>query len=534
MSNASHMDLRDRGALFRELESRVFDILIIGGGITGAGIARDAALRGLSVALIEARDFASGTSSRSSKMVHGGLRYLPKGEIGLVKESVTERKILNTIAPHLAKPAWFVLPSSSRLSTAKLKAALLVYEKLGHVAKSDKHKVLPQNAIHDFEPLMRSNDLHSALAYREYLTDDARLTLANIRAAHEQGAIIANYVRADDIKGGAISEVHCKSTLDDCDGTSRIQARVVINAAGPWVDALRQAEDKNAGQKLTMSKGIHLVFPKHVLPVKNTIIINTPDNRAIFAVPRGEFTYLGTTDGFYPDSDYWPKIEISDIEYLIDGTRRALHADNLSNENIVSAWAGIRPLIQQAGKSSNEISRKDEIWSGLEGMLSVAGGKLSAYRAMAERITDKVIAEHNLTAKPCATADTPLPGGESKVAATPELIDKLGDARSERLMRLYGTEANDLVEDGGDVAAEARRAVMVEGAIRLEDYWVRRSGRAWFDRNSGLESLAPAAKEMASLLKWNAQKIKSEIKNCQTIDRQSKIAFSRTAHNEDI
>lgn len=525
MSTASHMDLRDRAALFSGLEGRVFDILVIGGGITGAGIARDAAMRGLSVALIEARDFASGTSSRSSKMVHGGLRYLPKGEIGLVKEAVSERKVLNAIAPHLARPAWFVLPSPNRLSTVKFKAALTVYEKLGNVAKPDKHKVWPQKKINEHEPIMRTDNLHSAIAYREYLTDDARLVLANIRSGFANSAVLANYVKAEQIKGGTISEVHCQSTLDDCEGECRIRARTVINAAGPWVDALRQTEDKQAVQRLTMSKGIHLVFDRHVLPVKHTVIINTLDKRAIFAVPRGKFTYLGTTDGFYQGTDYWPTIEKEDVEYLVQGAARALHAEGLSSQNVISAWAGIRPLIQEAGKSSNEISRKDEIWTGSEGMLSIAGGKLSAYRAMAERIVDKVITDNDLSANPCSTKDAPLPGGAVKASLTPGLAN-LDKSKSERLLHLYGTEATDIAEDGGDVAAEARRAVMVEGAARLEDYWVRRSGRAWFDQNSGLDNLTPAAKEMAALLGWSPEKIKSEIENCRQIDWQSKSAFT--------
>jgi len=525
MADTSHLDMRNRSDIMSSLERDIFDILVIGGGITGAGIARDAAMRGLSVALIEARDFASGTSSRSSKMIHGGLRYLPQGEIGLVREAATERKKLYAIAPHLAQPAWFILPTTSRSSTAKLKAALWTFDQLGGVAKADRHRILSRQELADIEPVIRSEKLHRAIIYREYLTDDARLTLANIRSAKANGAVVVNYLSAARVTGGTVSEVLCQSTLAGDDGECSIRARAVINAAGPWVDQVRRAEQDSASDRLVLSKGIHVVVPKKVLPVEYTSIINTPDKRAIFAVPHGAFTYIGTTDSFYSDRDYWPSVEQEDVDYLLSATKTALHADALSSSAITSVWAGIRPLIQQEGKSAKDISRKDEIWTGPHGMLSIAGGKLSAYRAMAERIVDQVVETGQFTARACETDEQPLPGGE-QVAKTTAAISALGEENSERLLRLYGTEAAELAEDGGDVAAEARRAVLTEGALTLEDYWVRRSGRAWFDHVSGLDSLPDAAAEMAALLDWNDDRMKSEIAQCREIDRQSKANIS--------
>jgi glycerol-3-phosphate dehydrogenase len=525
MAAESYLDLRDRAALLRTLERSIFDILIIGGGITGAGVARDAAMRGLSVALIEAQDFASGTSSRSSKMVHGGLRYLARGEISIVREAASERRVLNAIAPHLAQPAWFILPSRNRATTVKLKAALWTFDRLGAVAPADAHRFLSRREFGEREPIARTDKLHGAFSYREYLTDDARLTLANIRSAHAHGAIVANYFHASRVTGGTVSEVRCKSTLEGDDGECCIRARTVVNAAGPWVDDVRRAEDSDAGTRLALSKGIHIVFPREALPVTHTVIINTPDKRAIFAVPRGAFTYIGTTDTFYSSTDYWPQVERSDVDYLIDATKTALHAETLSKGDSVSVWAGIRPLIRRDGKSASDISRKDEIWTGPEDMLSIAGGKLSAYRAMAERIVDKIIVSHGLSAKPCTTAETPLPGGEA-AARSSMALNNLGAVASERLLRLYGTEADDLAADGGDIAAEARRAVLVEGAMRLEDYWVRRSGRAWFDANAGLDSLAPAGHEMAKLLDWSAERQKREVEHCREIDRRSKASIT--------
>lgn len=518
MNQASHLDLRDRQAVLRALEGQVFDLLVIGGGITGAGIARDAAMRGLTVALIEARDFASGTSSRSSKMVHGGLRYLAQGDIAVVREAASERKILHRIAPHLVRQSWFVLPSLSMASTAKLRTALWTFEKLGGVAREEHHKVWKLAELAQHEPLMQREGLHAALAYPEYLTDDARLTLANIRSAKQHGAVVANYLAASAISEDGPCEVQCRSTLEGAAGESRIRARKVVNAAGPWVDQARRIEDPAAPSMLVQSKGIHVVVPHARIPIHHTVVMNTPDKRSIFAVPRGEFTYLGTTDEFYPQVEYWPRVDQADVDYLFETTRRLLNVGALDNGDIVSVWAGLRPLVNQPGKSAKEISRKDEIWTGPSGMLSIAGGKLSAYRAMAERVVDQVVNEGGFTARPCATMDQALPGGDTDAGS----LQDLDPVSQERLGRLYGSEASALAADGADIAAEARRAVLVEGAMRLEDYWVRRSGRAWFDTGAGLDALAPAAAEMATLLGWDAARIASEIENCRSIDRASK------------
>jgi glycerol-3-phosphate dehydrogenase len=521
MSEASHLDLRDRAALLRSLEAQSFDLLVIGGGITGAGIARDAAMRGLSVALIEARDFASGTSSRSSKMIHGGLRYLAQGDVAVVREAASERKILRRIAPHLARQSWFILPSTSLGTTAKLRAALWTFEKLGGVVKAEHHKAWDLAALANKEPLLNRTGLHSALAYPEYLTDDARLTLANVRSARAHGAVVANYLAASAISGNAPSEVVCQSTLEGEASECRIRARMVINAAGPWVDALRQIEQDDAPARMIHSRGIHVVVPHARIPIKHTVVMTTPDKRSIFAVPRGAFTYIGTTDEFYPAAEYWPRVEQNDVDYLFETTSRALDVGPLGSGDIVSVWAGLRPLVHQPGKAAKEISRKDEVWTGPCGMLSIAGGKLSAYRAMAERTVDMALTASGLKAKPCATADQPLPGGEGEAGPL-----NIGDPlAAERIARLYGSEAGEIVADGGDVAAEARRAVLTEGAMRLEDWWVRRSGRAWFDTRSGLDALPHAATEMARLLGWDPARTANEIENCRSIDRASKAGL---------
>jgi len=524
MSDA--LDLRDRAASFRALEAQTFDLVVIGGGITGAGVARDAALRGLTVALIEARDFASGTSSRSSKMIHGGLRYLAQGDTGLVKEAASERQILRRIAPHLTRISPFIVPAPNLASVAKLRAGLWLFEKLGEAPASEHHQMWSRAELAEREPILDSSGFHSAAVYPEFLTDDARLTLANVRGAVGEGAVAINYAKLVQVVGEPIDTVVVRSDLPGETLEARVKARVVVNAAGPWVDAIRALEEGGAAPRLTLTKGVHVVLPHARVPINHTVILRGADKRGLFAVPRGGFTYLGTTDTFYPDADAWPEITGEDIRYLFDGAQRSLKIAPLTFADIVAVWSGVRPLVAQAGKSPSEISRRDEVWTGPGGMITIAGGKLSAYRAMAERIVDTVIERLGKPARPVSTGEVFLPGGDydpATLAASPALKG-LGDT-APRLIDLYGSEADAVASDGGDVAAEARRAVLVEGAQRLEDYWARRSVRAWFSPDAGLSALAPAAAAMASLLGWDAARTQSEIANCQAIHDHSRAAL---------
>ncbi len=509
----------DRAATFARLEGQVFDLAVIGGGITGAGIARDAALRGLSVALLEAEDFASGTSSRSSKMIHGGLRYLAQGDVALVRESASERQVLRRIAPHLARLTPFVIPTTSLATQAKLRAALWSFEKLGNVPAAEQHAVWGLEELARREPTLRRDRLNGAVAYPEFLTDDARLTLANVRSAAAAGAVVLNHARVERLleEGGRAMGLIARSTLAGEDKGTRVQARVIVNAAGPWVDGVRALAAGEGGRRLALSKGIHLVLPRALLPVASTLILRAPDKRNIFAVPRGDFTYLGTTDQFHPTSDYWPEIGRGDIDYLLGATQAALDVPAIRDQDIVALWAGIRPLIGEAGKKATEVSRKDEMWVGPSGVIAIAGGKLSAYRAMAARIVDAVADRLDIRTRPCTTADLPLPGGERAPA---------GD---DRLDRLYGTEAALIRAGGGDVAAEAAHAVRHEGAATLEDYWVRRSARAWFDQQAGRPALAPAAAAMGHLLGWDERRRGAEIHHCLQLDRNSRRALMPVA-----
>jgi len=524
---SDRLDLRDRDGLFTAIDGARFDVAVIGGGITGAGVARDAAMRGLSVALIEAEDFASGTSSRSSKMIHGGLRYLPMGDIALVREAASERKAVQAIAPHLARETPFVIPARTAATVAKLRAGLWAFEKLGGVPKSRKHEVWSQAELKDREPAIAADGLAGAVAYPEYLTDDARLTLANVRSATAHGATCLNHARVEAIvtEGGRATGL---VVVDGAGRRSRLFARAIVNAAGPWVDAVRALEEPVAAPRLKLSKGVHIVVDRNRLPVNRTVIMAAADRRSVFAVPKGRATYLGTTDAFYEGADLWPRIDQADADYLIEAATRSFATPPLRLADITSAWSGVRPLVAEEGKAASEVSRKDEVWVGPAGVISIGGGKLTAYRRMAERVVDRI--EEALGRKPsvCRTAEAALPGGDVDVQAARTAIERggLSPLDADRLVCLYGAEAAGIAADGADVAAEARQAVLAEGALTLEDYWVRRSARAWFAEGGGLADLAPAAAAMAPLLGWSGAERASQIAACEAIHAKNMSAFA--------
>jgi len=519
-----HFQCHDRSVIKQALEREVFDLAVIGGGITGAGIARDAAMRGLKVALIEAQDFASGTSSRSSKMIHGGLRYLLKGDIPVVKESASERKIVHHIAPHLVEKSPFIVTTSSWIDEMVLRLALTVFEFLGGVDAQDRHVVWSHQELAKHEPSMSLKGLRGAVVYPEYLTDDARLTIANIRSAAEHGAVLTNYLKVIGIQKTDVFHLSCQTQLPDDNTSVTVKAASVVNAAGPWIDRVGQLESKEQISRLVLSRGIHVVVANARLPISNTVVMTTPDKRRIFAVPKGGFTYLGTTDDLYPETDYWPDVDGKDVDYLFETTNKLFNTPDLTSADIVSVWSGIRPLLVNAAdpenqhKKSTEMSRKDEVWFGPLGILSIGGGKLSAYRAMAERIVDKVIATYQFKAGPCQTHVIPLPGGYCSEKNSSDL----DQTTLSRWGAMYGSDLITISSMGTGLEAEVKFAVQYEGAMRLEDYWVRRSSRAWFDHSAGLACLRPAAIVMGVLLGWSKERIESEIAHCVAIDKQSK------------
>lgn len=508
------------------LQDEVFDCLVIGGGITGAGIAREAARRGLSVALVEASDFAAGTSSRSSKLIHGGLRYLAQGEVALVRKIAGERQVVVREAPHLAEPVWMLVASRSHVSHLKFRVAVATYEKLGAVAAADRHTNWGPEELARYEPALDSSRFPHACVYREYTTDDARLVLANLRSATAHGAVVENYLRVERLllEGGRAVGVEALC------GQSRekvvVRARAIVNAAGPWVSGLCQLEDPQASQRLHLSKGIHVVLPRERIPIDRVLVIPAFDGRPIFAVPRAGVVYVGTTDTSYRDvPDLWPAITRRDVEYLLDPISQALRVGPIAANECIATWSGLRPLVGRKGRNPSEISRKDEIWQGPAGIFTIAGGKLTGYRDMATRLV-------TLAARECALQlaevpdDEPLPGGDfsgdlAGLASSLARDEQLPSPVAERLVRLYGTEATEVVGRGSSalvpgfpvLAGEVAWAVEQEGAQGLEDFVYRRSRAAVFEPQACDALLVPAAHRMQEQLGWDAAKTEREIES---------------------
>lgn len=515
-----------RESALNGLEQETFDLVLVGGGITGAGIAREASRRGLSVALLEANDFAAGTSSRSTKLIHGGLRYLAMADFRLVRETALERKVIFGQAPHLAEPRWMLLPTGSWLAQWKYRLGVSVYEKLGAVDDADLHHNWSAGDLEVEEPLLARERYPYACAYREYLTDDARLVLANLRAAAGRGAQILNYVSVDGVidEGGRVVGVtaRCSETGRDL----RVRARTVVNAAGPWVESVRRMGWKDAPDWLHLSKGVHIQLPRERLPVRNLVMLELADGRILFVLPRGAVTYIGTTDTTYqPGAELWPRVTRADVDYLLAPLTRFFAIDPVRHDEIVGAWAGLRPLIAQPGKGPGELSRRDELFVGPNGMVSIAGGKLTGYRHMALSVLEKV-AELWGQRLPEPTGETVLPGGNfdvplEKLSESLAADHSLSPAAARSLSRLYGTEAREVLALGEAPLCEANGhgvfegeidwAVRAEGARHLEDVLYRRNRASLWAPAAAREVLGPAGRRMGVILGWDSATIEAEI-----------------------
>ena len=490
-----------------ELEADRFDVIVVGGGITGAGVARDAAARGLRVALLEADDFAAGTSSRSSKLIHGGLRYLASGEVDLVRKTARERTAVHAMAPHLAEPCWMVVPARSWAAVTTFRAGIGTYEKLGGIDGADRHEVWKGDEITAHEPHLRTDPYDYAVAYREYLTDDARLVLATLRAAVGTGAVVASRLPVVGMVHGAdgtrIDGVVARCAASDREVT--VRGDVVVNAAGPWVEGIARMEQDPPATPLHLSKGVHIVVPRARFPANHLVICNTPDKRSIFVIPRGDTVYIGTTDtSYHGDRPLWPEIELDDVEYLLDPMTRYFDIEPLTPDDVIAAWSGVRPLIAQEGKEAKEMSRKDEITVGPGAMISIAGGKLTGFRRLAEDVMDVVAGQlgRSLGEGPGLAR---LPGGVP-VADDP-------DRQATRLRRLYGSEAPEvsalgsahLVDGEPVIEGEVDWAIDMEAATRLVDVVYRRTRLAWYVPARREELSAAVAARMAARLGWSAE-----------------------------
>ena len=526
-----------RKKLIKKIKQDQYDLLVIGGGVTGAGIALDAATRGLKTVLIEKKDFASGTSSKSTKLIHGGLRYLKQFEIALVREVGKERAVVHNLAPHLVKNEKMILPLITGGTYGKMLTSfgLMVYDVLAGVEKEDQRKMLSMEETLELEPHIREDILEGGGIYAEYRTDDARLTMEILKTAAQFGAHVINYAEATDFQydKGKISGVSWKDHLTG--QAHELSAKYTISAAGPWVDKLREKNKSLSGKHLHPTKGVHIVVPREKFPVRHSIYFDVPDGRMIFAVPRDRTTYIGTTDTDYHGDLDDVRTELADVQYLVNGANHIFPSLSLKVEDVESTWAGLRPLIEEEGKSASELSRKDEIFESETGLLSIAGGKLTGYRKMAERIlnrvSEKILDEHGIEVKPCQTETTVLQGGvfsNTKDVARYQqglqkrlgMLNKELEVYAEYLVSNYGRQSDDILTHYNEGSMDAHKALALaeleftlenESTYTLLDFFERRTGRLYFNINSIAMTKEVVAGRMKAFFDWSDDRLKDEI-----------------------
>ena len=469
--------MKTRAATLAALTAEPLDVLVIGGGIVGSCVARDAALRGLRTGLVEQRDFAFGTSSRSSRLLHGGIRYLAQGKIGLVREASIEKTVLHQIAPHLAVPLPFVFPTYRQNRAWKLwqlKFGVKFYDLLCRGRNLGHSSWLDRNQTAQKVPGLSEEGLAGAVRYFDGFTNDARLVLDTLSSAAGQGAALLNYARYVQAKKEDLWQVEIEDALSGARFTTR--TRCVVNATGPWADGL-----PHSAVKLRLTKGIHLVVEHARLPVTEALVM-TEGSRVLFALPWGERTILGTTDTDYNGPLDDVRADADDVAYVLRITNTHFPNAALQTSDVISTWAGLRPLIADPKGRPSDISRAHEIKSPEPNWWDVAGGKLTTCRLMAEQTVDRLVATAGLQASPCATAHTPLPGGDMAFSRI------VPPAFSREVVEHFCTR---------------------EWAVRLEDVMIRRSSWHYYHRDAQ-DKAQKVAQWMAESLGWDAARRSAE------------------------
>ena len=520
----------------KKITSELFDLLVIGGGVTGCGIALDAASRGLKVALVEQRDFASGTSSKSTKLIHGGLRYLKQLDIALVRETGTERAVVHRLAPHLVLPEKMLMPLVKGGTYGKWATSfgLKIYDILAGVKGDDRRKMLSKKQTLELEPLLDANGLKGSGYYAEYRTDDARLTIELIKTATAYGAVAINYCKVINFtyEDGKVNGAQCNDVIKD--KIINIKSKKVVSASGPWADKLRKCDGSLSGKKLHLTKGIHIVFPYEKFPLKHTTYFDGPDGRMIFAIPRGKVTYVGTTDTNYISSLDRVVATIADAKYLIAAAHYGFPSVKLEMEDIISNWAGLRPLIHEEGKSPSELSRKDEIFISDHGLITIAGGKLTGYRKMSQRIVDLVVKQLKTSGRKsfpkCRTKKIALTSDSfASFREVNEFIENLKPSLIQSgleayhawyLTTTYGKVAieilgkmKDFKNDAPEIAmgrAEAWFGIHHEMINSAKDFFVRRTGRLYFDIKTIPLIREKVMIDLKNYLKWDETRLALE------------------------
>lgn len=522
-----------RAEMLKRLRTEEFDLAVVGGGITGAWIARDAALRGLKVALVERGDFASGTSSRSSRLVHGGLRYLQHRHISLVRESLRERGLLLRLAPHLVRPIQFLIPvyEGDRYSPLLLRAGLMGYDVLAGSRRIGWHRRRSGEQVEADEPALRREGLRSGFTYFDAITDDARLTLTVVLGAIENGGTAANYVEAVSWEeaAGHVAGVNCRDTMTG--ETFTVRAKCVAGAAGPWSDELRAMA--RGAPVLRPTKGIHIVVPRERLRTASAVAF-FHDGRPYFAVPAGRSTYVGTTDTDWTGDAGEAVATAEDVRGVLDGVNASFDV-GLGVDDVTATWAGVRPLVAEEGSPApSDVSRDYEILEGPRGVYTICGGKLTSARSMAEEVVGRIVEKErgrlSVRVGRCRTDRVRLSGAGTgfdgfKGEAVHDLQRNRGVSAevADHLLDTYGTRYSDVLAtaddallarvsaDSATIGAEVAYAVSNGMAMTLLDFMRRRSDLMLFGPGAKRDVAAAVAGVMAPVRGWDVARIEAEV-----------------------
>jgi glycerol-3-phosphate dehydrogenase len=526
---ASTLNRQTSLARFRDEE---FDLAVIGGGINGAAAARDAAMRGLRVALIERGDFAGATSSRSSKLIHGGFRYLPQGQFKLVYEALRERERLRHLtAPHLVHPIQFLFPVYRRRGFNRFTMAmgLTLYDLFAWTPFKEWHSSLNAAEVRETEPALSRDGLTGGAMYFDAWADDARVTFENVLDADLHGAAVANYTAVESfgMDDAKIASARVRDLLGGV--TCEVRARKFLNAAGPWVDEIRRMDDPSSQPCVRLTKGVHLVFPRTVLPVRESLVLADERGRVVFVMPHDRYVLVGTTDTDFAGDPASVRTEINDVEYLLAVLAESLPGIKLANADVATSFAGLRALIREKdGAAPSSVPREEVILESASGLITVAGGKFTTHREIAQKLVDQVMTRLGRPAGTCPTLATPLPGARmlsnedsgggasmrSIPATAAEILKARYGMRAPIVARIAAGRpelAEPLSRGCPALGAEVVNAVANEMAHSIGDFLIRRTSLSWRSPVEA-EAAAPAvARIMAAELGWDRAREDAEV-----------------------
>jgi glycerol-3-phosphate dehydrogenase len=527
----SRLDLEQREKALERMASESFDVVVIGAGSTGAGAALDAATRGLSTALVEARDFASGTSSRSSKLIHGGLRYLEQREFGLVREALRERSLLlNTLAPHLVRPVPFLYPLKEHWERAYVGAGMVLYDSLGGYKGLKRHRHFGKRGMRKLAPALKPGEFVGGIQYYDAQVDDARHTLGLSRTAAKYGAAVASnapvvgFLReGEHVTGVRVRDLRSGREIE-------VRSRQVINATGVWTDDVQALIGERGKFKVRASKGVHLVVPRDRLQLETGLILQT-EKSVLFVIPWGRHWIVGTTDTDWELDKAHPAASATDIEYVFEQANRVL-SQPLTPEDVEGVYAGLRPLLAGEEESTSTLSREHMVAAPVPGVVAVAGGKYTTYRVMARDAVDAVARGLEQSVPPSVTDVTELVGAEGFRALWNRRLrlaqeSGLHPARIEHLLRRYGSCIGELLAEidrrpelreplpGADdyLKVEVSYAASHEGALHLDDVLARRLRVSIETWDRGVGAAEPAARLMGEVLGWSDEDVQREVEH---------------------